>query len=97
MSIEKISGLISPIITESTKPKSEVAEFGSVFAEFIGSVNQDQLKSSEITRNFIKGENDVEIHEVMIAGEKAKTSLDLLMEIRNKTIDMYRELTRISV
>jgi flagellar hook-basal body complex protein FliE len=31
----------------------------------------------------------------MIAGEKAKTSLDLLVEIRNKTIDMYRELTRL--
>lgn len=96
MAIEKISGFVSPIITENTKPKNDVAEFGSVFAEFIGSVNNDQLKSSEITRNFIKGD-DIEIHEVMIAGEKAKTSLELLMEIRNKTIDMYRELTRISV
>jgi flagellar hook-basal body complex protein FliE len=96
MSIEKISGFISPIITEANKPKSDIAEFGSVFAEFIGSVNNDQLKSSEITQSFIKGE-DVEIHEVMIAGEKAKTSLELLMEIRNKTIDMFRELTRMSV
>jgi flagellar hook-basal body complex protein FliE len=33
----------------------------------------------------------------MIAGAKAKTSLELLMEIRNKTVDMYRELTRMSV
>ena len=38
--------------------------------------------------------DDVEIHDVMIAGEKAKTSLELLMEIRNKTIDMYKELIR---
>lgn len=96
MAIEKISGLISPIIQEKSKPKSDIAEFGSVFGEFIGSVNQDQLKSAEITKDFINGEN-VEIHEVMIAGEKAKTSLELLMEIRNKTIDMYRELTRMSV
>jgi len=27
---------------------------------------------------------------VMIAEEKAKTSLDLLMEIRNKSLDMYK-------
>jgi flagellar hook-basal body complex protein FliE len=33
----------------------------------------------------------------MIAGEKAKTSLDLLVEIRNKAVDMYKELTRIQV
>lgn len=96
MAIEKISGLVSPIIQETLKPKSDIAQFGNVFGEFIGSVNNDQLKSAEITKDFITGEN-VEIHEVMIAGEKAKTSLELLMEIRNKTIDMYRELTRMSV
>ena len=96
MAIEKISGLVSPKIQETLKTKSDIAQFGNVFGEFIGSVNNDQLKSAEITKDFINGEN-VEIHEVMIAGEKAKTSLELLMEIRNKTIDMYRELTRMSV
>ena len=40
---------------------------------------------------------DVELHEVMIAGEKAKTSFQLLMEIRNKTVDMYKELTKMPV
>lgn len=96
MSIEKISGLVTPFNQEKLKPKSDIEQFGNFFGEFISSVNNDQIKSSEITKSFIKGEN-VEIHEVMIAGEKAKTSLDLLMEIRNKTIDMYRELTRMSV
>jgi flagellar hook-basal body complex protein FliE len=33
----------------------------------------------------------------MIAVEKAKTSFDLLMEIRNKTIDAYREIMRMQV
>jgi flagellar hook-basal body complex protein FliE len=96
MAIEKISEIVSPIIQESFKPKSEISQFGNVFGEFIASVNSDQLKSSAITKDFINGE-DIEIHQVMIAGEKAKTSLELLMEIRNKTIDMYRELTRMSV
>ncbi|MCS7052159.1 MAG: flagellar hook-basal body complex protein FliE [Ignavibacterium sp.] len=96
MIIERISGLSIPSIQESPKSKSPVEEFSSVFGEFIGSVNKDQLNSSEMTKKFISGEG-VEIHEVMIAGEKAKTSLELLMEIRNKTIDMYRELTRMSV
>jgi len=72
------------------------AKFNSVLTEFIGSVNTDQLNSSGITKDFILGEN-VELHEVMIAAEKAKTSLELLMEIRNKTIDMYKELTRIQI
>jgi flagellar hook-basal body complex protein FliE len=33
----------------------------------------------------------------MIAAEKAKTSFDLLMEIRNKAIDAYREIMRMQV
>ncbi len=40
---------------------------------------------------------DVDLHDVMIAVEKAKTSFDLLMEVRNKTIDAYRELMRIQI
>jgi flagellar hook-basal body complex protein FliE len=33
----------------------------------------------------------------MIAAEKAKTSFELLMELRNKTIEAYRELIRMQV
>jgi flagellar hook-basal body complex protein FliE len=39
----------------------------------------------------------VDLHEVMIAAEKARTSFDLLMEIRNKTVEAYREIMRMQV
>lgn len=67
--------------------------FSDVLEGFVKQVNQNQLNSNQMTTDFINGK-DVELHEVMIAGEKAKTSLELLMEIRNKTLDMYKELTR---
>jgi flagellar hook-basal body complex protein FliE len=38
-----------------------------------------------------------DLHGVMVAVEKARTSFDLLMEVRNKTIDVYRELMRMQV
>jgi flagellar hook-basal body complex protein FliE len=68
--------------------------FDNLVGNFIESVNKQQFDSNDLAKKFVNGE-DVELHEVMIAGEKAKTSLDLLVEIRNKTIDMYRELTRL--
>jgi flagellar hook-basal body complex protein FliE len=43
------------------------------------------------------GGEAVDLHEVMIAVEKARTSFDLLMEIRNKTIEAYREIMRMQV
>ena len=71
-------------------------KFDNVFTDFIENVNQDQMDADNITKDFVMGD-DVEIHQVMIAAEKAKTSLELLMEIRNKTVDMYKELTRIQL
>jgi len=68
--------------------------FDNMVVDYVNSVNQDQFDSGRLSKRFINGE-DVELHEVMIAGEKAKTSLDLLVEIRNRAIDMYRELTRL--
>jgi flagellar hook-basal body complex protein FliE len=78
------------------KEKPAGSGFENIFSELIQDVNKAQLDSSKITQDYLTGQ-DVELHEVMIAGEKAKTSLDLLMEIRNKTIDMYKELTRTSI
>ena len=69
------------------------SSFGQMFSGLVKDVNGDQLTSKQMISDFVEGK-DVELHEVMIAGEKAKTSLQLLMEIRNKAIDMYKELTR---
>lgn len=49
-----------------------------------------------MSERFIKGEA-VDLHDVMIAAEKAKTSFQLLMEMRNKALDLYREAMRIQV
>ncbi|HOJ37216.1 MAG TPA: flagellar hook-basal body complex protein FliE [Ignavibacteriales bacterium] len=76
--------------------KGGVTAFENVFNKMVKDVNKDQLDANKATEDFLNGE-DIEIHEVMIAAEKAKTSLDLLVEIRNKTLDMYKELTRIQI
>lgn len=96
MDIQSISGNLPSIIAKQDVKKTQAADFGNLLTDFIGDVNKSQMDASKSTQSFINGEG-IEIHDVMIAGEKAKTSLELLMEIRNKTVDMYRELTRISV
>lgn len=70
--------------------------FDETLRQFIESVNEQQLESGKISERFIKGEA-VDLHEVMIAAEKAKTSFQLLMELRNKALDLYREAMRIQV
>lgn len=93
MKIGEITNSISRFVkTESVKNNKD-ENFGNLFSDFVEQVNKDQFSSKQMTEDFMNGK-EVELHEVMIAGEKAKTSLDLLMEIRNKAIDMYKEITR---
>jgi len=74
--------------------EKQTGEFGKMFSNFVSNVNDMQQDADNKTADFIHGVNNVEIHDVMIAEEKARTSLQLLMEIRNKGIDMFKELTR---
>ncbi|MCL4548722.1 MAG: flagellar hook-basal body complex protein FliE [Bacteroidetes bacterium] len=96
MKIEGLGELIPNPIQPQKIKVSGADNFGSTLTGFINDVNQSQQDSQKAVKDFVSG-NGVELHDVMIAGEKAKTNLELLMEIRNKAIDMFKELTRMPV
>ncbi|MEI7811713.1 MAG: flagellar hook-basal body complex protein FliE [Ignavibacteria bacterium] len=98
MPINPIQNIFSeiPQLQQTTKKPDTSGSFGEMLTSFVGDVNNQQLESGKLTRDFAEGKQ-VELHEVMIAGEKAKTNFELLMEIRNKSIDMYKELTRMPI
>jgi len=96
MEIGSIQPIANAIPKAKTVEKNSESQFDNLFKGIIEGTIKAQAESNTLTEQFIKG-GDVQIHEVMIAGEKAKTSLQLLMEIRNKSMDMYKELTRIQI
>lgn len=69
-------------------------KFTNTLKELIHDVNDLQKDSAKMTEKMIKGE-PVDLHDVMIASEKAKTGFQLLLELRNKFLDMYREVSRL--
>lgn len=93
MKIEGFGNFLQNTVNPTAGKTEGPEKFGNTLATMIESVNQQQINSEKAIESFVAGDG-VEIHEVMIAGEQAKTSLQLLMEIRNKTIDMYKELTK---
>ena len=76
--------------------KESGASFGQTLSQAISDVNDLQSQAGKAVEGMVTGES-TDLHDVMIAVEKARTSFDLLMEIRNKTIDMYQEIMRIQV
>lgn len=70
--------------------------FADTLKQFVTDVNEMQQIAADKDLKFATGEIK-DIHEVMAAAEEAGLSLQLLIEVRNKALDAYRELIRISV
>lgn len=93
-SISNVNGLVK--FTEKTEDVKDKVEFSSVLEKVVNDVNNAQLTSNDVTNKFIKGEN-VSMHEVMIAMQEAQMSMQFLVEARNKVVEAYQEINRISL
>jgi flagellar hook-basal body complex protein FliE len=76
--------------------KETNASFGETLKQAVADVNALQDEAGKAVGRMVSGES-TDLHEVMIAAEKARTSFDLLMEMRNKAIEAYREIMRMQV
>lgn len=93
------SGKIFDSINVNTK-ESTIDNKSENFAEMLKNnldkVNEEQLSSEELSQKFLRGE-DVGIHDVMIASEEARISLQMAVQIRNKLVEAYQELNRMQL
>ncbi|SKA72694.1 flagellar hook-basal body complex protein FliE [Clostridium sp. USBA 49] len=74
----------------------ENVSFLDTLKEKLNEVNEKQIKAEDLTESFIKGE-DVDIHDVMLQTEEAKMSLELAVQVRNKIVEAYQEITRMQL
>ena len=78
------------------KPEVSTENFKDTLSKFVQSVNDLQTKAGNAETSFLKGEI-TDVHQVMIAVEEASVAFELLMEIRNKLLDSYQQIIRMSV
>ncbi len=76
---------------ESVKQESQV-EFGKVIGGVIKSVSRLEKDADGSIMDLLEGKADV--HETMIALQKVDLSMKLLLAIRNKAVEAYREIMR---
>ena len=102
MAINAVSMAIPTISNEATKINPTVTSadaqqtFANSLKEAISNVNNQQIQSDVMTEKLINGGN-VDLHEVMIASQKASITINATMEVRNKAIEAYQEIMRMSV
>lgn len=76
---------------EAAKTNNEKSSFSEILKGSLESLNDKQLASDNMTNDFIAGK-DVELHEMILATEEAKMSLQLAVQIRNRVVDAVKEL-----
>lgn len=87
----KISG-----VTPGTIDASDSVSFGQVLKQSLNEVNQLQSEADRAIEALATGQQ-TDIHNTMIAMEKADVAFRLLMQIRNKVISAYETIMRMQV
>lgn len=70
--------------------------FRNAFTFAIDQVDTAQTEASGQVEAFIAGEQE-NLHEVMISLNQARTTFQLMVEVRNKMMETYQELFRMQI
>ncbi len=84
--------------TNNTQGKASKVEpgFGDVLQKTLESYNSSYKESKILTEGLVSGQH-ANIHETMIAMEKAGIQLRLIAKIQNKVVEAYKEIMRLQV
>ncbi|MFB5660569.1 flagellar hook-basal body complex protein FliE [Alteribacillus sp. HJP-4] len=85
----------APGSVQKTPTQAQIS-FKESLNEAITNVNNAQLHSDDMTNKLVNGEVE-DLHEVMVAAEKASVTLQTTVEVRNKAIEAYQEIMRMQV
>ena len=89
---------VEVIPNDKTTPTERVTApgFAQKFENFIKGVDQKKKISKRETQDLILGRSD-NIHEAVVKSQEAGVAFNLMIEVRNKLVQSYKELMRMQV
>lgn len=94
LSLSPLIGKMLPV--QKGKREGSIGGFNEQLSKAIDQLNNSQLKADEISQKFLTGEV-CDLHQVVLAMGEAKLTMQLAVEVRNKMIESYREISRMQV
>ncbi len=96
-SVSSMSESMKTSLIEYSSPAAQTQpSFVSMLGEGINNVNNNIL-TAESTMNTFSLDGNTPTHELMLTMEKAKFSLQVAVEVRNRLVEAYSELTRMQI
>lgn len=96
MPVDPIAPITANLSANQERAKQPIEEFKEFLAKAIQEVDAKHKKSEELVKKVATGEAE-NLHEVMIALEEADVALQLTLQIRNKIVEAYQEISRMQV
>lgn len=87
---------VNAVDTEKDNSVQE-ASFADVLRNSLNDINNQQITADKLTDSFTKGEDGVDITDVMLATAEANTSLQYAVQVRNKLVDAYQEIVKMQI
>ena len=75
---------------------AEGLNFSAILKQALQEVNQVSAQADDEARNLMTGES-ADMHTAMLAVQKADLSFQMMMAVRSKLIDAYREVMRMQM
>jgi flagellar hook-basal body complex protein FliE len=86
-----VNSALPPALEKSIEQKSVGGEgFGKLLDDALGKINRLDGEANRSIAELLEGKADV--HEVMVATQKVDLSVRLLLAVRNKVIEAYKEI-----
>ena len=95
---EEIFKIDSTSDTKNNKSagSNSVGNFSDMLSKSLNAINDKQVAADNMNAAFVRGD-DVNISDVMLAAEEGKLSLQFAVQVRNKLLDAYKELTNMQL
>jgi flagellar hook-basal body complex protein FliE len=94
-SVEKLA----PVKLLSSSSQSDAnfyEDFSKMLSDAVSSANQKEIKAESMIKQLTTGKIS-NLHDVLIAMEEANLSLQLTLEVRNRIVEAYQEIMRMTV
>lgn len=92
-----LSGLPQIAQPATHKPSTDrEGDFGQMLMDAIQEVSKAQNEAAAHQEDLMAN-RPVELHDVMIAMERAGVAFELTMQVRNKLLEAYQEISRMQV
>ncbi len=101
--IDQMLGLLRATAAQAGSKPQETpvaaggVDFATVLQNSIEQVNQTQQQAETMAASFAAGDDNANLHEVMISPQKANVSFQEMVQVRNKLVTAYHDVMNMQV